>query len=143
MYNFFGPLTSNMKDKNLLRPEVPCSPVQWREQFTWKLSGIFPPKSSCRISDAWSSIMNCPKPLFQISVLLEPKGSYRSCLSRDGRKLMTFQCSRRCFGHLLTHSALIKDGFMRVSSSKPSVHCVLQLKIISCPGMRYRQCLQK
>ena len=37
----FGPLTSNMKDKNLLRPEVPCSPVQWGEQFTWKLSRIF------------------------------------------------------------------------------------------------------
>ena len=41
------------------------------------------------------------------------------------------------------HSALINQGFMSVSSSNPSVHCVLQMEIKSFPGMRWRQCLPK
>ena len=41
------------------------------------------------------------------------------------------------------HSALINQGFMSVSSSNPSVHCVLQLEIKSFPEMRWRQCLPK
>ena len=34
------------------------------------------------------------------------------------------------------HSTVISQGFMSVSSSNPSVHCVLQLEIKSFPGMK-------
>lgn len=75
--DLFGPLTSNIKETSLLRPEVLCSPVQWGEQFTWKLSRIVLPKPSYRTSDALSPVMYGPTPLFQIakSVLLELKRS--------------------------------------------------------------------
>ena len=75
--DLFGPLTLNMKGTSLLRPEVFCSPVQWGEQFTWKLSRIGLPEPSYRTSDVLSPIMDGPTPLFQIkeSVLLELKRS--------------------------------------------------------------------
>ena len=82
-----------MNGTSLLRPEVLCSPVQWGEQFTWKLSRIVLPKPSYRTSDALSPIMDGPTPLFQIaeSVLLELKRSQKGCFPKDGGILKTLQ----------------------------------------------------